>query len=255
MKTGTKEWAEHSVNCCLGCSHNCRYCYARQMAVRFGTCTVAEWPKERALHTQVDKHHRKYRGRVMFPTTHDITPGNRDACYEVLRKLLNAGNEVLVVSKPHLECIGHLCRQFSPFKERLTFRFSIGGISGDLLRYWEPGAPRYLERYTCLAGAFSCGYNTSVSIEPLLEYDRVHELVDEMNGLVTDTIWIGKMNQVRSRVAIKTDEDVRMAMDIEENQTDAKIWALYESLKHHPKVRWKDSIKRVVGLKLATETG
>jgi len=33
--SGTKEWSVESVNCVTGCSHNCRYCYARAMALRF----------------------------------------------------------------------------------------------------------------------------------------------------------------------------------------------------------------------------
>lgn len=32
---GTKEWADSNVNCYLGCSNNCRYCYAKKMAIRF----------------------------------------------------------------------------------------------------------------------------------------------------------------------------------------------------------------------------
>jgi DNA repair photolyase len=32
---GTKEWADKTVNCCTGCSHDCLYCYAKGMAVRF----------------------------------------------------------------------------------------------------------------------------------------------------------------------------------------------------------------------------
>ena len=36
MKThGTQEWSVKTVNCCTGCSHDCRYCYAKGMAVRF----------------------------------------------------------------------------------------------------------------------------------------------------------------------------------------------------------------------------
>ena len=33
--TGTHEWCDSNVNCYYGCSRNCRYCYARHMAIRF----------------------------------------------------------------------------------------------------------------------------------------------------------------------------------------------------------------------------
>ena len=35
---------------------------------------------------------------------------------------------------------------------------------------------------------------------------------------------------------------------IEENQTDERIVELYERLKDKPKVEWKDSIRKLVGL-------
>ena len=37
---------------------------------------------------------RLYAGRIMFPSSHDITPGNFEACMTVLDKLIGAGNQV-----------------------------------------------------------------------------------------------------------------------------------------------------------------
>ena len=46
LKTGTREWSEHSRNIFIGCAHNCRYCYAAEMAVRYGRIkSRADWPK------------------------------------------------------------------------------------------------------------------------------------------------------------------------------------------------------------------
>ena len=44
--SGTREWAAKTVNCCTGCSHDCLYCYAKGMAVRFGQVTAGQWPTE-----------------------------------------------------------------------------------------------------------------------------------------------------------------------------------------------------------------
>jgi hypothetical protein len=77
---GAREWAKYSVNCCTGCSNNCRYCYAKGMAVRFGQLKPDEWPFERIRQKDVDKKQKFYDDRVMFPSSHDITPGNFDAC-------------------------------------------------------------------------------------------------------------------------------------------------------------------------------
>jgi hypothetical protein len=40
-----------------------------------------------------------------------------------------------------------------------------------------------------------------------------------------------------------------------DSQNDERIWELYNRLKDNTKVRWKESIKKVVGLELATEAG
>lgn len=42
-KTGTREWADHNVNCVSGCINDCRYCYAKVMAKRFGRATESTW--------------------------------------------------------------------------------------------------------------------------------------------------------------------------------------------------------------------
>ena len=76
---GTQEWSVKTVNCCTGCSHDCLYCYAKEMATRFMQVTTAEWPLERIRTKDVNKRHKKYDGQVMFPSSHDITPSNLSA--------------------------------------------------------------------------------------------------------------------------------------------------------------------------------
>jgi DNA repair photolyase len=85
---GTREWAAKTVNCCTGCSHDCLYCYAKWMALRFGQMAVSEWASERIRQHHVTRKHPKYPGRVMFPSSHDITPNNLSACLQVLDKLI-----------------------------------------------------------------------------------------------------------------------------------------------------------------------
>ena len=95
------------------------------------------------------------------------------------------------------------------------------------------------------------GFRTSVSAEPMLDVPHAVELYETLIPYITDTIWFGKMNQVRKRVEAKTAEEKAAVQQIEENQTDERIRELYERLKDQPKVEWKESIKKVVGLPLA----
>ena len=43
--------------------------------------------------------------------------------------------------------------------------------------------------------------------------------------------------------------------DIEASQSDGQILAVYEQLKGHPKVKWKEGIKAIVGIEPALEDG
>ena len=124
-------------------------------------------------------------------------------------------------------------------------------MSEHLLSYWEPGAPSFEERYACLRYAFGQGYATSVSAEPLIEAAKVRELATALLPWVTDSLWIGKMNHIKSRVTA----DARAIDAIKAGQTDARVREIYESLRDEPKVRWKESYKSVLGLAMPKSAG
>jgi len=46
-----------------------------------------------------------------------------------------------------------------------------------------------------------------------------------------------------------------MGKTLLQSQSDERILSLYEKLKDHPKIKWKESIKKVVGLQIPTEAG
>jgi len=165
MISGTREWAVASINCVLGCPHRCRYCYARAKAKKFKLINnLEEWGTtyHRVRAKEVRKKRKKFDGTVMFPSTHGITPKGFDACMAVLENLFEAGNDVLIVSKPHLECIAEICTKFKEYKDQILFRFTIGAMDDEILSYWEPVAPKFEERLASLALAFGNGFRTSV---------------------------------------------------------------------------------------------
>jgi DNA repair photolyase len=252
--SGTHEWAVRSVNCCSGCSHDCRYCYARDMAVRFGQLTRDQWKEERIRWKDVYRNYPFFGDRVMFPSSHDITPSNFDPCFRVLKSLLAAGNKVLVVSKPHLDCVQEICRGVRDFRGQILFRFTIGARNDEVLRLWEPNAPPYQERKAALRYAFETGYETSVSIEPMLDSENIDALVEDLSPLVSDSTWIGLMNYT-GRIAIDSEEVRREVEKIRAGQTNDKIMAIYERHRDNTMIKWKASIKKIVGIPLAEEPG
>lgn len=253
---GTKEWAVAEINCCRGCNHGCRYCYARYDAVeRKGLVTAKEWDSCRIVEAEVVRQHPLYSGQVMFPTAHDIVPENLDACIQVLANLFSGGNRVLVVSKPNLASIRRICKEFDTLRKQLLFRFTITARNPEILKFWEPGAPGYSERKQCLEYAFNEGFETSVSVEPMLDTADVIPMVRELLPYISHSIWLGKMNRIEERVR-QDSEKMRLEIErIKQGQRDEKLWELYRALKPYDKVRWKESVKEVVGIEVPSQPG
>jgi DNA repair photolyase len=247
---GTQEWAAYNVNIQDGCEHDCRYCYAKTMALRFKRATNDSWKKPVIRPHDLTRGFTKRSGRIMFPTAHDITKSNLPACLEVLRKMLAAGNEVLIVSKPRMACITRLCDELACFKTRIVLRFSIGSVNDTVLKFWEPGAPGYSDRLECLKHAHLRGFETSVSCEPMLDGD-IDAVITDVRPYVNDSIWLGKINRLRQILPHNCPGDaitLRKAEQLMAFQSDVAIRTLYKRYQHDPLIKWKDSIKQVIGI-------
>jgi DNA repair photolyase len=259
--TGTREWADQTLNIVRGCSHGCLYGYCRMMASRFGEAGAAlraepaSWACEQLIENTkfgknvkppttwpISKPH-----TVMFPSMHDITPKHLDSAIETLGNLLANNNNVLIVTKPHCDCIQKITEKFVGSRDRILFRFTITTLNQATASFWEPGAPSPAERVHALTHAWKCGYRTSVSCEPMLDsVDQTVVLVNKLKRYVTDTVWVGKMNRCPSKLnlAIPGFTDARNV--IASQQADNEILRLVGMLKNNPKIRWKDSIKAVI---------
>jgi DNA repair photolyase len=184
----------------------------------------------------------------MFPSSHDITPGNLGPCMTVLAKLLAAGNQVLVVSKPRLECIKTICQAFQDARDQILFRFTIGAMNNEILKFWEPCAPSYEERRESLRYAFEDGFRTSVSIEPMLDSENVFDLVLDLVNKVNHSFWIGKMNHIKHNIVIDSPEIEKEVSRIEEGQTYERLYRMYMIFGDFHLIRYKSCIKRDLGL-------
>ena len=191
----------------------------------------------------------------MFSSSLDITPNNLDGCLTALRCLIVVGNRMLVVSKPHLDCIKRFCEIFRPYRRRILLRFSIGACDDRILSYWEPNAPSYKERKACLEYAYNAEFRTSVSVEPMLDSANIDILISEFSPFVTHSIWIGTMNHL-GRFEKGTDMVLKQAVNrIRQGQMDIIIKQIYERYKNNPMIRWKKEIKKVVGIPVSKING
>lgn len=247
-KTGTREWAKSNVNIQLGCERDCRYCYARSNAVRFKWADNKSWSTPIINQQAVDMNYGRKRGVVMFPSTHDITPNNYNECMVVILKLLDAGNQLLIVSKPNLDCIGPMCERLVNYKKQIEFRFTIGSARDDVLAFWEPGAPGFEERLKCLGRAHYLNYRTSVSAEPFLD-DSVENLYIRCFPYVTESFWIGTLRQFNRRVdrsPITVDQKYDFVTPLLACQQPNPVRRLYEKMNGRPLIKWKDSIREML---------
>ena len=242
IPTGTKEWASSNINIISGCSHDCKYCYSKLLAVRFKRKTNQTWNEMELNSEKLNKKFKKRKGRIMFPTSHDILPEYKEECIQVLEKLLKAGNSVLITTKPHLEVIKDLCKRLEDYRDLVQFRFTITSNDDDLLQFWEPGAPRFRERLLSLKHAFLKNFKTSVSIEPFLDKNPI-PLIEIIQPFVSETIWIGKMNYIRKDNL--TIEEIDYYNQIRENISPNNIYEIIEKLKKNNKIRYKDRIKKM----------
>ena len=235
-------------------SHNC---YAKAMSPRHKKIDLEHWADPIIRHDKLAKSIGKRKGTIMFPTTHDLHPDNLQYIIPFIKKLLSPGNKVLIVTKPHLRVIKTICWNFENRKDQILFRFTMGSAFDEILKFWEPNAPSFSERKQALIYAYEKGFQTSISAEPMLD-DQIGVLISICRLYVTDAIWLGKMNNARTRCKINGygDPETMAHLDlIEKWQSDESILDLYEQYHDDPIIKWKESIKEIVGLKLATEKG
>ncbi len=245
--TGTREWAEINENIAKGCPNLCRYCYAATNASRFKLRERDDWGREELTKRAYITSYPNKGGVIMFPSAHDLTPFNIEAYIRVAKLMLAAGNKLLIVSKPRLECIARVVEELAEYKAAIMFRFTIGTMDAAVAAHWEPGATSPMERIEALKLAFEAGYRTSVSAEPLLGgLNTAKAVLDAVRPYATDSVWVGKMNKIRTRVDLSELENLARAQEIEWAQTDAEVLNMVLALDDDPQIRWKDSIKEVI---------
>ncbi|MGD0582300.1 MAG: radical SAM protein [Bacteroidales bacterium] len=246
---GTKEWADVNYNFINGCTHDCKYCYSKEMAIRFERKSPNTWKDEELRLNDLTKTISIKNKLVMFPSSHDITPKYLNESISIIKKLLASKNKVLIVTKPHFECIKEICQTFDKEKKNILFRFTIGSSKSSILKFWEPGAPSFQIRLNSLKYAFEMGFKTSVSCEPMLDYN-IEKLVQKILPFITDSIWIGNANFLIKRLRTNgiTDLDsIQKANELVMWQSDKdNILKIYRLYKNNKKIKWKDSIQKIL---------
>lgn len=263
---GTNEWASKNENIFKGCKNNCRYCYARNFALRMRRIDhYWEWT---TMHLREDRIGKSFRGRgyrIMFPSTHDLFPEHLDLILAHLEAMLFPGNNVLLTTKARIDVIRPICEHLSTLSEegrinltQLEIRVTIGSANEKLLKWWEPNAPSYAERSEALQYAYNAGLPTSVSIEPFLDLDP-GQIIDDLEEYISEVIWIGKCNnlwipeEMEPGVPLPEEDRVRY-LALREMYSIENMQGIYNQLKTHPLIQWKNDWPTALGFTDAEET-
>lgn len=253
--SGTKEWAYRNLNTHKGCSNGCSYCYAKRMAKRFDRIECNEdWENMIPNKKIIEKGYRKINNPTklydyMFPTSHDITPESVDDYIIVLKKLLKAGNTVLITTKANFDCIDKIYdhvlskKDFTPnkYKDQVEFRITIGSIHNETLKKYEPNAPPFFySRFTSLATLSGLGFKTSVSMEPFFDYNPLYSIKFIFENGRPDTLWLGIMSG-------------SVPKELKQNYTKENLLEIVKEINNLPedvrsRIRYKDSIRNKLNL-------
>jgi hypothetical protein len=89
----------------------------------------------------------------------------------------------------------------------------------------------------------------------MLDAGDVVDLVADVQNFVNHSIWVGKMNKIDQRVICDSERAQREIDRIDQEQSDERIMSLYLQLHKNQLIRWKESIKEVIGLPMASQAG
>lgn len=256
---GAEEWGKYRINAFFGCEHDCKYCYAKTfIAVRGKKQSLQNWTVPIVNEKVITKNYReKMNGRIMFASTHDFTDLTIDASITVFKNLLAVKNDILIVSKPHLHIVKRLCAELEPYKDLIEFRFTIGSTQDSVLEFWETNAPGFQERLDSLKYAYNLGFKTSVSCEPMID-PEIEKLVSQVRPYANVSIWLGKVRDFIRYLKVnkKNDADtIEKAQMLIAHFSNERILELYNTYKNDPLIKFKDSIKDIVGIQRPIEHG
>jgi DNA repair photolyase len=242
---GQWTWGDTSYNIrdsAYKCKHECKYCYIWPMFARWKRDLKStpldekkitgntEGPPdiEDYIDFPLDAKKLKKRWRraanpkmYFFPSSHDIFPENILDYLSVCYKMIDAGHEIMFVTKPHIKGIRTLCNNMElDYKDKFVIFLTITTNNDELLREWEPNAASYSERVKCLRLLHRNDFNVNVMMEPFLS-NPVTFIKDLLP--YTGIIAVGPMNysknmgispgEIKRLDALYSDKNIRKIYD------------------------------------------
>jgi DNA repair photolyase len=184
--------SDFAINPYTGCSHACRYCYARFMR-RFSR-HEEEWGNFTDVKINgadlIPKKKEKYAGKnIVIGTVCDpYQPAERQygITGQILKKLAFFDSNFTIITKSDLiiRDIG-LLKQF----QNLTVAFSLAYFDDKIRKELEPGAPSVENRISALKVLYDNNIRTALFISPLLPKLSDWQKLINQTRTFTDEYW------------------------------------------------------------------
>lgn len=234
------------------CKNNCTYCYMGPMFKRFGhECTQVDIedimptdPKQvNKRWTKVTDSSRKE--MYFFPSSSDIFYENMEEYVVVAKKIIDAGHEIMFVTKPTIRSMtkfDEVFKQLPPmYKSKLYIYVTITTNLDEISDMFEPNTSKYTERLQVIRFLMDNHYNVNVMMEPYLSdpIPMISELSLILNSSVnygnnSSIIAVGKMNYSKSMTFSEDSERNRKIVAYLENLYNPKtympLWKFIEPL-------------------------
>ena len=118
---------------------------------------------------------------------------------------------------------------------------------------FEPNAPSFEERFNALKIAKDHGFNTSISVEPLLD-DDPEGLINKLSPYLSSidykfdigTIWIGLLKINYIPLQLRVGKVKQMIDKIKKGQKFESVFSYYSRFYDNERVKWKESILKLM---------
>ncbi len=197
-----REYSPYALNIYIGCSHQCKYCYAPHTLQRksehyFGKPT----PRNNLLEQlEKDLKKNKYTEQVLLSFIGDCYCDSSDNG-QIVREVLKLLNEykvpVAVLSKGGKKMLRDL-DLFKEFGDRITVGTTLTFLDEEKSKLWKPYASLPNDRLETLKVLHDNGIKTFASFEPTIEPEESLALIRKTLEMdCVDHYKIGKINNYK----------------------------------------------------------
>uniref|UniRef100_A0AAU8B0G4 PA0069 family radical SAM protein n=1 Tax=Dulem virus 36 TaxID=3145754 RepID=A0AAU8B0G4_9CAUD len=196
-----REYSPLALNIYMGCSHNCKYCYAPACIQKAREAYYTKPSPRRNLLFQLEKELEKrdrIKEQVLLSFVGDVyceTQDNNETTREVLKLLLKYKVPVAILTKGGERCLKDI-DLFKKFGEHIQVGTTLTFDNADDSLDWESGAAIPEERLDVLFELKKNGIKTFASFEPVIIPGQSLNLM-EMGLDCIDTYKIGKINNYK----------------------------------------------------------